>query len=288
MSRIPDFFTLCKPKVIAVMLVTTWVGMHLATQSFVPFSIFAFATLGIALSGAAAAVFNHLADRHIDAKMTRTHSRPMACGRISPKEALYFALVLSVAGLLILMFCINMLTAVLTAITMLGYAICYTLFLKRATPQNIVIGGAAGATPPLLGWAAVTGDIQADALLLVLIIFTWTPPHFWALAIHRVHDYKKAKIPMLPVTHGIAYTKLCILLYTLLLFAVTLLPFITGMSGQLYLGSAVLLGLLFLKSAFKLYRDDSNKSAYKTFSFSIVYLMLLFIALMVDHYFYIV
>lgn len=283
-SRVQDFFTLCKPKVVALMLVTSWVGMYLATPNLVPLHILVLGTFGIACSAAAAAVFNHLADRHIDAKMARTYHRPIASGRISPKEALYFAFLLSTVGLIILFFFINPLTALLTAITMLGYAVCYTLFLKRATPQNIVIGGAAGAAPPLLGWVAVTGEIQADALLLVLIIFTWTPPHFWALAIHRLEDYKKARIPMLPVTHGIAYTKLCILLYTLLLLIVSLLPFVTGMSSTLYFGSAIVLGLLFLYHSIKLYRDASNKYALKTFSFSIVYLLLLFTALMIDHY----
>jgi len=285
LSRAQDFFCLCKPKVVALMLLTAWAGMHLSTRSFVPLPAFLFGTIGIALAASAAAVFNHLADRHIDAKMTRTFHRPIASGRISPKTALYFACLTATLGLSILSVFVNFLTALLTAITMLGYAACYTLFLKRATPQNIVIGGAAGATPPLLGWTAVTGKVEADALLLVLIIFTWTPPHFWALAIHRLQDYKNAEIPMLPVTHGIAYTKLCILLYTFLLFAVTLLPFVTGMSGPLYLTAALLLGILFIRYTFKLYWDVSNRFALKTFSFSIVHLLLLFTFLMIDHYY---
>jgi heme o synthase len=279
-----DFFTLCKPKVVGLMLITTWVGMHLATTKIIPYPIFIFTTIGIALSAASAAVLNHLADRHIDIKMSRTEQRPIACGRIVPKHALWFAIFLAILGLTILTFQVNSLTALLTFSTMLGYAVCYTLFLKRATPQNIVIGGAAGATPPLLGWTAITGEIQADALLLVLIIFTWTPPHFWALAIYRIEDYQKANIPMLPVTHGIAYTKLITLLYTLLLFAVSLLPFVTGMSGNLYLIAATILGLLFIRQSYLLYKTDSKKVALKTFSFSIVYLLLLFIALMLDHH----
>lgn len=278
-----DFFTLCKPKVVGTMLITSWVGMCLAEQTLTP-EVFLFGTLGIAFSAGAAAVFNHLADRHIDAKMSRTLHRPIASGRILPKDAITFAFILALTGLCLLIFYVNLLTGILTLITIFGYAIFYTLFLKRATPQNIVIGGAAGATPPLLGWSSVSGTIEADALILVLIIFTWTPPHFWSLAIYRFEDYKNAKIPMLPVTHGIPYTKLCILLYTCLLFAVSLFPFITGMSSYFYLVSCVILNILFLKSTWDLYSHDSKQKALKTFSFSIWYLLLLFTALLLDHY----
>lgn len=293
-SLLKDYFTLCKPKVVALMLVTTWVGMILATRTlntlFSPQTLIfvTLGTLGIALTAFGSAVFNHLADRHIDAKMMRTLHRPIATGRISPKEAFYFGSVLICVGLLLLGIFINPLTAILAFFTMLGYAVCYTLFLKRATPQNIVIGGLAGATPPLLGWTAITGQIDSNALLLVLIIFIWTPPHFWALAIHRQKDYEKAGIPMLPVTHGVKYTKLCIFLYTCLLFAATLFPFITGMSGKIYLIAAVLLNVLFLRQAFILLLDTTHQTAQKTFNFSIAYLLLLFTSLIVDHYWYII
>lgn len=283
-----DYFTLCKPKVVALMLVTVWVGMMMAGKNAAAYSLktLFFATVGIGLAAFGSAVFNHLADRHIDAKMLRTSHRPIARGRISPIEAFLFGFILVFSGLLILTVYVNSITAVLTLFTTLGYALCYTLFLKRITPQNIVIGGLAGATPPLLGWTAVTGEIHNDALLLVLIIFTWTPPHFWALAIHRCHDYEKAGIPMLPVTHGIQYTKLCIFLYTCLLLAVSLLPFVTGLCGRLYLSIALFLGILFLKQSFTLLKDQSHQTAMKTFSFSIVYLLLLFTALLVDHFCY--
>lgn len=279
-----DYLSLCKPKVILVMLATTWVGMHLASHDPIPWPILFFATLGIALSGGSAAVINHLVDSSIDAKMTRTSKRPIASGRILPQHALKFAFILGVLGLSILFIFINTLTALLTLATLLGYALLYTLFLKRATPQNIVIGGAAGATPPLLGWAAVSNDIHAYALLLVLIIFTWTPPHFWALAIYRREDYQKANIPMLPVTHGVFFTKLCVVLYTLLLVATTVLPYATGMSGLIYFISALILGVAFLSQTLLLYFSHKPSEALKTFSFSILYLLLLFTALLVDHY----
>jgi len=279
-----DYLTLCKPKVIMVMLVTTWVGMHLATQTFVPWRIFIFGTLGIALAGSSAAVINHLVDRHIDLKMIRTAQRPLANKRISVYNALLFAIILGIGGLLILTFLVNPLTAFLTFTTILGYAVVYTLFLKRRTPQNIVIGGAAGAMPPLLGWTAVTGELSAFAWLLVLIIFTWTPPHFWALAIYRKDDYQKANIPMLPITHGIGFTKLYMVLYTILLFLSTLLPYAMNMSGPFYLVCAIILGSLFLIQTLVLYRVDSPALAGKTFGFSITYLLLLFSALLIDHY----
>jgi heme o synthase len=280
-----DYLTLCKPNVVLLMLLTSWVGIALATNKTVPLDLLVFSTLGIATAAAGAAVINHLVDRNIDAKMTRTALRPIASGRITPTNALIFAGMLSGFGLLLLLVFVNLITAGLTFVTLVGYAAIYTLFLKRATPQNIVIGGIAGATPPLLGWSAVTGEVTAEALLLVLIIFAWTPPHFWALAIYRNEDYKKANIPMLPVTHGIKFTKLCIVLYTLLLFAITLLPFAIKMSGLIYLTCALLLGINFIYSSLKLYFTNNKKQAMKTFNFSIVYLLLLFLGLLVDHYY---
>jgi len=279
-----DYLTLCKPKVILVMLITTWVGMHLATHTWVPWNIFIFATLGIALAGGSAAIINHIVDRHIDAKMTRTERRPIASERISVRNAILFSIILGFSGLLILAIFVNLLTAFLTLVTVLGYAILYTLYLKRRTPQNIVIGGAAGAMPPLLGWTAVTNELSAFAWILVLIIYAWTPPHFWALAIYRKNDYEKAKIPMLPVTHGIPVTKLYIVLYAILLLLVTVLPFVIYMSGIVYLIAALILGLAFLTQTILLYKSDSPLVAYKTFGFSIIYLLLLFTALLLDHY----
>ncbi len=279
-----DYYNLCKPKVILLMLITCWVGMALASQKTLPWNALVFGTMGIALSGAAAAVINHLADRHIDAKMTRTLFRPIASGRVTPKKALFFAGLLAISGISILFFWVNPLTAYLTLLTVLGYAVFYTLFLKRATPQNIVIGGAAGATPPLLGWVAVCNEMHPYAWLLVLIIFTWTPPHFWALAIYRQQEYANAHIPMLPVTHGVFFTKLCIVLYTCLLWAVTLLPFAVGMSGFLYFIFAFVMGGIFLGHTLVLFRSKSPTAALKTFSFSIWYLLLLFIFLLMDNF----
>lgn len=280
-----DYFELCKPKVVTLMLLTTLVGMFLATPGFVPWHIVLFGLLGIGLAAGSAAAINHVVDRHIDQLMARTQRRPIATGKIAPKQALLFASVLGLAGMFILIVFVNALTALLTFLTLIGYACVYTLYLKRATPQNIVIGGAAGAAPPLLGWAAVTNHIDPYALLLVLIIFTWTPPHFWALAIARYKEYAKANIPMLPVTHGIRFTKLSILLYSILLLVATMLPFATGMSHMLYLCGALILGLRFLYWAIKLMFSNDNSIAMKTFRYSIVYLMLLFILLLLDHYF---
>lgn len=279
-----DYLELTKPKVVVLMLITSLVGMFLATRAGVPWTILLFGNLGIALCAGGAAAVNHVVDRRIDAVMARTHKRPLAEGRISPAAALSFAMLLSVAGLVILLVFTNQLTAWLTLASLLGYAVLYTGFLKRATPQNIVIGGLAGAAPPLLGWVAVTGHISAEPLLLVLIIFAWTPPHFWALAIHRKAEYAKVDIPMLPVTHGEHYTKIHILLYTAVMFAVTLLPFAIHMSGLLYLVCAVGLGLRFFHWAIVLYRDSQPHAAINTFKYSIWYLFLLFIALLVDHY----
>ncbi|MCS4284174.1 protoheme IX farnesyltransferase [Pseudomonas sp. BIGb0278] len=279
-----DYVELTKPKVVLLMLITALVGMFLATRAGVPWTVLLFGNLGIGLCAGAAAAVNHVVDRRIDGLMARTHKRPLADGRIAPMAALAFALLLAVLGMSVLLVFTNALTAWLTLASLLGYAVLYTGFLKRATPQNIVIGGLAGAAPPLLGWVAVTGQITAEPLLLVLIIFAWTPPHFWALAIHRKEEYAKAAIPMLPVTHGEAYTKLHILLYTWVLLAASLLPFAIHMSGLLYLACALLLGLGFVRWAWVLYRGTRPHAAIKTFKYSIGYLFALFIALLVDHY----
>ena len=279
-----DYLELCKPRVVALMLLTVVVGMYLAVPGWVPLSTIAFSLSGIALCAGSAAAINHLVDKRIDAIMARTKKRPVAQGRVSIRQAVWFAVVLGVIGLMVLGLFVNELTAALAFITIIGYAGVYTGFLKRATPQNIVIGGLAGAAPPLLGWTAVTNQLDAHALLLVLIIFVWTPPHFWALAIYRFEDYKQAEIPMLPVTHGIRYTKLHILLYTVLLLVVSILPFVVGMSGLLYLVGALVCGARFLYWAVMLYRRDDARIAMFTFRFSIVYLMLLFVLLLIDHY----
>ena len=279
-----DYLELCKPRVVALMLLTVLVGMYLAVPGWVPLSTIGFSLLGIALCAGSAAAINHLVDKRIDAIMARTKKRPVAQGRVSVQQAVWFAVVLGVIGLMVLSLFVNVLTATLAFITIIGYAGVYTGFLKRATPQNIVIGGLAGAAPPLVGWTAVTNQLDAHALLLVLIIFVWTPPHFWALAIYRFEDYKQAEIPMLPVTHGIRYTKLHILLYTVLLLVVSILPFVVGMSGLLYLVGALVCGARFLYWAILLYRRDDARIAMFTFRFSIVYLMLLFVLLLIDHY----
>ncbi|QEY60567.1 protoheme IX farnesyltransferase [Metapseudomonas lalkuanensis] len=279
-----DYLELTKPKVVVLMLITSLVGMFLATRAGVPWTVLLFGNLGIGLCAGAAAAVNHVVDRRIDSIMARTLKRPVVNGRVSPVAALSFAFVLAVLGQALLLAFTNELTAWLTLASLVGYAVLYTGFLKRATPQNIVIGGLAGAAPPLLGWVAVTGHMSAEPLLLVLIIFAWTPPHFWALAIHRKEEYAKADIPMLPVTHGEHYTKVHILLYTLVMFAVSLLPYVIHMSGVLYLACAVALGARFLQWAWVLYRDSKPHAAIKTFKYSIAYLFLLFIALLVDHY----
>ncbi|WP_339905540.1 heme o synthase [Pseudomonas guineae] len=279
-----DYLELTKPRVVVLMLITSLVGMFLATRAGVAWQVLIFGNLGIGLCAGAAAAVNHVVDRRIDSIMARTLKRPVTSGRISPSAALGFALLLAVIGMALLLTFTNELAAWLTLASLLGYAVIYTGFLKRATPQNIVIGGLAGAAPPLLGWVAVTGHVSAEPLLLVLIIFAWTPPHFWALAIHRKEEYAKADIPMLPVTHGEHYTKVHILLYTLVMFAVTLLPYAIHMSGLLYLVCAVILGGRFLHWAVVLYRDSKPHAAINTFKYSIWYLFALFIALLVDHY----
>lgn len=279
-----DYVELTKPRVVALITFTAMVGMFLATPTMVPWEVLIFGSLGIALMAGSAAAVNHLVDQRIDALMTRTRNRPLPSGHLEPRQVLIFASLLGLLGLALLLIFTNPLTALLTLASLLGYAVIYTVFLKRATPQNIVIGGAAGAAPPVLGWAAVTGQVDPGALALFLIIFVWTPPHFWALAIHRRHDYAKADIPMLPVTHGVDFTRLHILLYTLLLCLVSLLPFLIGMSGLLYLAGAVLLGGRFLWYAIRLFRTRDDRLAMPAFGFSIVYLFGLFAVLMVDHY----
>jgi len=279
-----DYLELCKPRVVALMLLTVVVGMYLAVPGWVPLPLMAMSLLGIALCAGSAAAVNHLVDKRIDQLMARTKKRPIARGRVSIQQAIWFASLLGVSGVGVLTYFVNPLTAVLSFITIIGYAGVYTGYLKRATPQNIVIGGLAGAAPPLLGWTAVTNQLDPQALLLVLIIFTWTPPHFWALAIYRLDDYQHAEIPMLPVTHGVRYTKLNVLLYTILLVVVSVLPFIVGMSGWIYLSGAVVLGARFLYWAILLMRSEKQVVAMQTFRFSIVYLMVLFVLLLVDHY----
>ncbi len=279
-----DYLGVCKLKVVALIVFTALVGMFLAVPGMVPWQPLIFGTLGIGMAAASAAAINHVVDQHADARMARTSNRPVARGSMTGRNCLAFALVLGGLAMWILVQFVNHLTAVLTFASLIGYAVIYTLYLKRATPQNIVIGGAAGAAPPVLGWTAVTGSVDPHALLLFLIIFVWTPPHFWALAIHRRHEYARVDIPMLPVTHGVQFTRLQVLLYTILLVVVTLMPYATHMSGLLYLAGALGLGAGFLYHAWRLMRDDSGRQAMKTFGYSIVYLMALFAFLLVDHY----
>ncbi|SEF56005.1 heme o synthase [Vibrio hangzhouensis] len=278
------YLTLTKPKVVALMILTALVGMCLAVPGALPLKATVLGLSGIALMAGSAAAFNHLIDRRIDAIMARTHKRPLPSGDLSATRVFVFATAIGVLGFVVLAGGVNWLTAWLTFASLLGYAVVYTLYLKRATPQNIVIAGIAGAMPPLLGWTAVTGDLHANAWLLVMIIFIWTPPHFWALAIHRREDYAKADIPMLPVTHGIAYTKTSILLYTILLALVCLMPALVGMTGLIYLAGSTLLSTGFIYYAWKLKYACDDKTAIETFKFSIIHLMLLFVVLLVDHY----
>ena len=277
-----DYLELCKPNVVALMILTSLIGMLLSTTQLVALDILILGNLGIALCAGSAAAVNHIVDRHVDDKMARTANRPLAQGRLSPNQATVFALLTGLAGMAVLIVFTNLLTAWLTLASLIGYAFVYTMFLKRATPQNIVIGGLAGASPPLLGWVAVTGEIHHNALLLVLIIFAWTPPHFWALAIHRKEEYAQAEIPMLPVTHGETYTKINIFLYTVILVVITLMPYLTGLFGWLYLSGSVLLGMRFLYHCWQMWRNKD--SGIKTFKFSIVYLMALFAIMLLDHY----
>lgn len=268
-----------------LMLLTALVGMQLACTHFVPWQPLVFGMLGIAFAASAAAVINHLVDRHLDAKMARTSMRPLPQGRIQAPQALCFAGILAVCAAIILLVFVNVLTAFLTLLTFIGYALIYTRYLKRATPQNIVIGGLAGAMPPLLGWTAVTNSIDPFPLLLVLIIFVWTPPHFWALALYRKEEYANAQLPMLPVTHGEQFTKLHILLYTILLIAVSITPYLIQKTGFMYLIGSLILGGIFLYWAIRLYRSKQKVVAMQTFRYSITYLMLLFLVLLVDHFY---
>ena len=288
MPSLSDLLGLCKLKVVALILLTAVVGMFLAVPApFLPdVWLVISASIGISMAAASAAVFNHVVDEQIDMQMSRTDQRPLPQGKVSRNQALVWGVFLGVIGLGVLQLFVNTIAMVLTFISLIGYAVVYTMYLKRATPQNIVIGGAAGAAPPELGWTAITGTQGIEyALLLFLIVFVWTPPHFWALAIYRVEEYRKVDVPMLPVTHGLAYTRLQILLYTVLLLLVTLLPYLAGMSGLIYLAAALILGFMFLAYAIKIYRNpDDNKIAWDTFMFSVNYLMLLFVALLVDHY----
>ena len=283
-SRIQQFYALTKPRVVSLIVFTAVIGMFLATPGMVPPDILLAGTFGIALVAGAAAAINCLVEQKIDAIMTRTQRRPLPRGQITPQETLVFAGVVGGAGLLMLGHWVNALTMWLTLATFVGYAIVYTVLLKPMTPQNIVIGGASGAMPPVLGWAAVTGEVNAQALTLLLIIFAWTPPHFWALALYRKDEYAKAGVPMLPVTHGDKFTRLHVLLYTIILLACSALPFVTRLSGLPYLAAALLLGGVFLAYAIRIYRHYSDDLARRTFRFSIFYLTALFAALLVDHY----
>jgi len=283
-TSLKDYWELTKPTVVALMLLTSVVGMLMAVPGMVPAKILILGNLGIALCAASAATLNHLVDRAVDRIMSRTRNRPIAQGRVGNFEAIVFSGILGIVGFWILLTQINALTAWLTLASLLGYALIYTVFLKRATPQNIVIGGLAGATPPLLGWTAVTGQIESDSLLLVLIIFAWTPPHFWALAIHRKDDYKAVDIPMLPVTHGTVLTRLHIFLYVILMVVISLLPYASGMSGEIYLVGALLLGGRFLWLSAELMRDENPTIAMHNFKFSITYLTALFVVMLIDHY----
>jgi protoheme IX farnesyltransferase len=279
-----QYWHLTKPRVVSLIVFTAVIGMLLATPTLPPLPLVFWATIGIALVAGAAAAFNCLVEQKIDAVMARTRARPTAMGTISPALVLLMSGVVGGLGLAILWHAVNPLTMALTLATFVGYAIIYTVLLKPATPQNIVIGGASGAMPPVLGWAAITGDVTFQPLLLFLIVFAWTPPHFWALALYRRKEYARAGVPMLPVTHGEAYTRLHLLLYTLLLTATTLLPFATGMAGFFYLGSALVLDAVFLVHAFAIWRRYSDELARRTFGYSIFYLAMLFATLMVDHY----
>jgi protoheme IX farnesyltransferase len=283
-SRWRLYYALTKPRVVALIVLTAVVGSLLATPGLPRLDLLVFGNLGIGLAAACAATLNQVLDARIDAKMARTRTRPLPTGGLTDKAALIFAAALGVCSMVMLWLLVNPLTALLTFASLIGYAVVYTLWLKRATPQNIVIGGAAGAAPPVLGWAAITNSIEPHALLLFLIIFAWTPPHFWALAIARREDYAKVDIPMLPVTHGVAFTRLHVLLYTIILVLVTLLPWLTGMSQLVYLLAALVLDVMFLNHAIRLKRSDARELPMKTFRFSVQYLMWLFLALLVDHY----
>ena len=284
MTLLKSYYELCKPNVVYMMLICAFVGMLLAEESVESFGYLLVALTGIAFCAASAAAINQVIDRKTDASMTRTDQRPLPQGELSATHASIFALIIGVFGATILFLYVNTLTMALTLASLIGYAFIYTVYLKRATPQNIVIGGLAGAAPPLLGWASVTNSIDPYALLLVLIIFVWTPPHFWALAIYRRDDYAKESIPMLPVTHGVVFTKLQIVLYTIILYVVSLLPYVVLMSGEIYLFSALILSSIFLYYSINLYYSSDIEDAMKTFQFSIYYIFLIFLALLIDHF----
>lgn len=282
--RWKSYLTLCKPNVVAEMLFTAIVGMLLAMPTLPPLDLMFYSLVGIGFASASAAAINHFIDRNADAKMRRTENRPLPQGELSSVQVLTFAGILGVVAMLLLILKVNMLTAILAFLSLFGYAFVYTCYLKRASPQNIVIGGIFGSTPPLLGWCAMTGEVHPHALLLALIIFVWTPPHFWALAIARKEEYAKVNIPMLPVTHGADFTRLQILLYTVLLFIVTMLPYLTGMGALIYLVSTLILNSVFLFYVIKMMRVKDNKTAMQTFWYSIVYITAIFAALLFDHY----
>jgi protoheme IX farnesyltransferase len=279
-----SYYELCKPNVVYMMLICAFVGMLLAEESVSSFGYLFVSLTGIAFCAASAAAVNQVIDRNTDASMTRTDQRPLPQGELSPTHASLFALIIGILGALILYLYVNTLTMILTLSSLVGYAFIYTVYLKRATPQNIVIGGLAGAAPPLLGWSSITNTIDPYALLLVLIIFVWTPPHFWALAIYRKDEYAKESIPMLPVTHGVAFTKLQIVLYTIILFIVSVLPYVVLMSGEIYLFSALILSTIFLYYSINLYFSNDDADAMSTFQFSIYYIFLIFLALLIDHF----
>jgi len=281
-----DYLKLCKLKVVALIMLTAIVGMFMSVPGLPPMDLVIFGSIGIAMASSSAAVFNHVVDQRIDNIMGRTKDRPMPKGKVNTKQAIIFGVIVGIIGIGTLVVFVNLLTAILTFFALIGYAVIYTMYLKRATPQNIVIGGAAGAAPPILGWTAITNSVDVGALLLFLIVFIWTPPHFWALAIHRHEEYAKVDVPMLPVTHGIPFTRLQILLYTIILVIVTIVPYLIGMCGLVYLTGAIVLGGGFLYYAIQmLRRPENSKLPMKTFGYSINYLMALFVILLVDHYF---
>lgn len=279
-----DYYELCKPKVVFLIVFTAIVGMFLAVPGFPDLAKLVFGTIGIGLAAASAAAINQVVDQKVDADMQRTSQRPIPTGHMSNRHALIFAFIIGTIAMLILVVLVNVLTAVLTFLSLIGYAVIYTMYLKRATPQNIVIGGAAGAAPPVLGWTAITGNVDPNSLWLFLIIFAWTPPHFWALAIHRRDEYARVDIPMLPVTHGIKFTRLHVLLYTIILIIVTIFPYLVKMTGPFYLLGTLILDGIFLFYVIKLQRGAKDGIAMKTFGFSIIYLILLFAVLLIDHY----
>jgi protoheme IX farnesyltransferase len=284
MTLLKSYYQLCKPNVVYMMLICAFVGMLLAEESVTSYVYLFVSLFGIALCAASAAAINQVIDRNTDASMTRTDQRPLPQGELSATHASIFAIVIGIIGALVLYLYVNTLTMILTLASLIGYAFIYTVYLKRATPQNIVIGGLAGAAPPLLGWSSVSNSIDPYALLLVLIIFVWTPPHFWALAIYRKDEYAKESIPMLPVTHGVIFTKLQIVLYTIILFIVSVLPYVVLMSGEIYLFSSLILSTIFLYYSVNLYFSEDDEDAMKTFQFSIYYIFLIFLALLLDHF----